>query len=254
MISVTLRGRLGNQMFQYVVCRIVAENNNYEWSIIEGDSEEKLYFNMPPEKFKWLGSKLFNLDMGVKYPKIENIYKEKKNQKYDPNIFNIYDFTEIVGYFQTEKYFKSNKDKVKEWFKIKYKSDNVSNILKKYPVDEYCYIHFRGGDYTRNKSLLPPEYYNVAKNKMNMKCVIITDDVEFAKRYFKNDIILSNTLEDDFTILTESKFMILSASSFSWWTAWLKDKEKVVGPQGWFNYKSSFFMPEDIKLKKIIYI
>jgi hypothetical protein len=246
MISIKLMGRLGNQMFQYAACRSIAEYNDYEWSIIEK--------NLPPYNFKWLGDKLFNIDKGVESVNVENVYKENINQKYDTDIFNIPDYTELDGYFQTEKYFKNNNN-IKKWFDIKYESDNSNNILKKYPVDDFCYIHFRGGDYKTNTSLLPIEYYDRAKKEMNLEnFVVITDDIDFAKKYFKNDVILSNTLEDDFKILAESKYMILSASSFSWWTAWLKDKKKVIGPQGWFNYNYEKFEPENIELEKIIYI
>lgn len=246
MIIIRLNGRLGNQMFQYVICRLVSEKLNTSFHIEQGWLND--------ERPDWVGYNLFDLDMGVNECIIKHKWQEP-SMGYNENVFNVDDYTEIIGYFQSDKYYKGNEFKVKEWFEIKYESDYVNNILNQYPVDEFCYIHFRGGDYKNNRAMLPLKYYNDAKNEMCMKCVIVTDDITFAKQYFINDIIISSTLEDDFSILTNSKYMILSASSFSWWSAWLKDKKKVIGPKGWYNYNfNKKFLPEDIKFKNTIYL
>lgn len=52
MISIELMGRLGNQMFQYAVCRTIAERNGYDYHIPRGKGHGQ---NL---------SDYFDLDMG----------------------------------------------------------------------------------------------------------------------------------------------------------------------------------------------
>lgn len=247
MITIELRGRLGNQMFQYSIARLIAEKNGYNFYLTKEKNQNKQNI-----------SDYFNLDMGNADGLIRNIYIENSDQIYDPNLFNISDFTSLSGFFQTEKYFLSHQEKIKDWFKIK-KTNEVQEILNKYPIDEYCYIHFRGGDYKdmRNWSL-PKKYYDDAMNKIsgNLKFLIITDDIKLASEFFPNIAMMSNDMMVDFALLYYSKFCIISNSSFSWWAAWLSNKEKIIAPLGWVNYnkQDGTFWPHDIKSNKFIYV
>jgi len=250
MITVELRGRLGNQMFQYGITRIIAEKNNYNFYL----TKEK---NGNGQNI----SDYFDLDMGINDGPIRNSYHENNNQVYDLNLFNISNFTCLNGFFQTEKYFLGHEEKLKKWFNIT-KTDIVNEILEKYPTNEYCYIHFRGGDYKdMGDWLLPKNYYETAINKIkeydnNLKFLIITDDIDFANQFFNDIDIISNDMMVDFSLLYHSKFCIIPNSSFSWWASWLSDKEKIIAPLGWINYnkQDGSFWPSDIKTNKFIYV
>lgn len=253
MLTVELRGRLGNQMFQYAICRTVAEKNNYNFYV----SKEK---NGTGQNI----SDFFDLEMGkIDYTHINFYFIEKQNQEYDESIFNINDNTRLIGFFQTEKYFKENEDKVKSWFKVE-KTEDVVAFQTKYPIDEYCYIHFRGGDYKEwcnGEKLLSKVYYEKSIQKIkeineNAKFVVITDDIVLAKEYFKNIDIVSNDLFLDFKLLYFSKYCIIPNSSFSWWASWLSEKKFVIAPQCWLNYNNQAlgFEPIDIKSNKFFYI
>jgi hypothetical protein len=196
--------------------------------------------------------------MGLVDGNIRHVYHENYDQKYDPNIFNVSDFTFLSGFFQTEKYFLGYEEKIKEWFKI-IKTDSVEDILKKYPVNEYCYIHFRGGDYKDMTNwLLPKKYYQDAMDKVgkDFKFLVITDDLEYANEFFNDVEIISNDMMIDFSLLYHSKNCIIPNSSFSWWACWLSDKEKIIAPLGWINYNNGdgSFWPCDIKTNNFIYI
>lgn len=250
MITVELKGRLGNQMFQYGISRLIAEKNNYNFYL----TKEK---NGNGQNI----SDYFDLDMGINDGLIQHRYHENSNQVYDPSLFNIPDFTCLHGFFQTEKYFLGNEKKLKEWFNIK-KTDEVKKLLEKYPIDEYCYIHFRGGDYKDMPNwLLPKKYYETSINKIkefnnNLKFLIITDDIELANQFFDGVDVISNEIMVDFNLLYHSKFCIIPNSSFSWWAAWLSDKEITIAPLGWINYnkQDGTFWPSDIKTNKFIYV
>jgi hypothetical protein len=247
MITPFLRGRLGNQMFQYSITRIIAEKNGYN-------------FYIPKEK-NGNGQNIsdyFDLDIGMQDGNLRYRYDENNDQNYDTNIFNVSDFTYLSGFFQTEKYFLGYEAKIKDWFRVN-KTDEVENILNKYPVDEYCYIHFRGGDYKDITDwLLPKKYYQDAMNEMGngLKFLVITDDIEFASQFFNQIEIISNDMMVDFSLLYHSKFCIIPNSSFSWWAAWLSDKEKIIAPLGWINYNKhdGSFWPHDVKTDKFNYV
>lgn len=245
-VSIETNIALGNHMFQYCICRLISEKNGYQFYIPYG---------------QYLAKCFPNLSFGKKDGEIQNFYNEENNQKYNPLIFNVLDFTNLNGYFQTDNYFKNEESKIKEWFSLKL--DNKTNdILNKYPVNEFCYIHIRGGDYKiAGHSLLPKEYYEKAieqiKNKINnISFVIVTDDVELSKFYFPNINVISNDVVTDFKILYFSKYTIISNSSFSWWAAWLSDKKITLAPKYWLNYNKPElgYHPIDIKTDKFTFI
>ena len=160
---------LGNHMFKYAICRLVAQKNGYNFHVpLEGYLK-----NCFPEIY------LGNQDGYVRQIFSEDISKQSFNE----GIFNIPDFTSLDGFFQTDKYYKSHESDVKSWFRI-FMDDNVNSNLKKYPIEKYCFIHIRGGD-NRNTSrwLISKKYYEDAVNKMksiknDIELVIITDDWE----------------------------------------------------------------------------
>lgn len=245
MISVEFIGRLGNQMFQYTILRIVAKLKNYNYCI----------------KDNWLGYNIF--DSNMNYNKNFNTNKVYNGHgRYSEDVLKIDDNTLICGYFQNIEYFENYYNDILEWFKIK-DNINIDNFLNKYNINDYCYIHFRGTDYKEIPGFfLHKEYYEKAKNKIlndykNLKFLIITDDIPTAKEYFSDDEILSNSMEIDFKLLNKAKYSIISNSTFSWWSRYLNnDKNSItIAPKGFFNYntikKPSF---ENLETNKFIWI
>jgi hypothetical protein len=254
MISIQLSGRLGNQMFQYAVCRTVAEKKGYDFHISKD-------LNNHGQNI----SNYFDLNMGVDSNITNYTYSEDHTrQTYNPEIFNIPDNTLIWGYYQTDKYISDNNEMVKKWFSIGM-DDTTNDIIKNYPVDEFCYIHFRGTDYKdwdSGNMFLPFKYFTDAMNKIrsiksDIKFIVVTDDIEMAKVYFTYCVIISNDMMVDFKLLYFSKYTIITNSSFSWWAAWLSDDKKlVIAPNNWFNYNRPQlgFNPVDIKTNKFEYV
>jgi hypothetical protein len=238
---------IGNNMFQYCICRIIAEKNGYNFHIKNDSSFTEIKIFFP------------DLDLGVQDGEIKYHYSDTEMQIFNEEIFNIPDFTKIIGYFQSEKYFLGYEHKIKSWFKLEM-DEKTKNILELYRKDQYCYVHFRGGDYKNNSNLLPKIYYDLAMQEMakekDIKFLVITDDLDLAKLYFPSTEIISNDTLTDFKCLYFSKYSIISNSSFSWWTSWLSDKEKSVAPSKWLNYNKDgeIWHPFDIKTKKFIYV
>jgi hypothetical protein len=254
MISIELNGRLGNQMFQYSVCRIAAEKNGYNF-----------YISREPNAHGQNISDYFNLDMGINDGS-HLVFRYSENthtQTYNPDVFNIADNTIIHGFYQTDKYFSGYEDKIKKWFSIE--TDHKTDvILSEFPIEDYCYLHFRGTDYKNwddGKKFLPKKYFDdaikkIREHKDDIKVLIITDDPVLANEIFPGERIISNDLMTDFKLLYYSKYCIIPNSSFSWWASWLSDKYLTIAPYCWlnYNYQDLGFYPADIESDKFIYI
>lgn len=256
---------LGNQLWCYVVTRIIAEKNKYDFGI------------MSTHKFK--GSQFLEIDFGkdvvggsgpeggpptILPDQIGSYYKEKMTRhpngldisKLDTQMVDISDNTKIDGNMQSLKYIKDHRDLIKSWIHIK-----PDFQINQYSSDNICIIHIRGGDFKGSSSILDSDYYNKAIENMmkintNMVFYIITDDVNFANSILPNIQIIggsSTNTQDinkashhnggpvwiDWSILYNCKNAILSASSFSFWPVWLNDDVNVIAPMYWADYKNS---------------
>ena len=257
MIEGKLTGRMGNQMFQYSITRTIAEKNGFNFYIppygdpticasTEGHHLSNFFPNMN------LGKK----DGDVVYRYVE----DHTSQKYDPNIFNLPDFTFVSGFFQTDKYYRDYEDNVKSWFKVEMDSE-TSSIINRYDIDKYCFIHLRGSDYKNHTHwFLTKDYYQSSMDRINeeydVKFVIITDDIEISKEWFPEIDAISNEMMVDFKLIYYSKYCIISNSTFSWWASWLSNKKISIAPNNWLNHNKpeDGFYPVDIKSDKFIYV
>jgi hypothetical protein len=254
MITVELNGRLGNQMFQYSICRLIANKNRINFAIPE--------MGQPSTEGIHIKDVFENLDLGLTDGPITNRYNEDYTvQRYDPNIFNTPNGTKLWGFFQTPKYFQGFEDVVRSWFNISLNEKSIE-ILKKYNPDEYCYIHLRGTDYKNHTHwFLGKDYYEksidyIRNFKPDIKFLIVTDDIEESKNLFPEIDCVSNDMITDFSVLLNSKHIIITNSTFSWWAAWLKNKEVVIAPNNWLNHNKPElgFYPIDIKTNNFTYL
>src|ERR1035437_6693831 len=120
-------GRLGNCFFQIMATLGIAEKNNAQANFPSWPYEN--YFQ----------NKLPNNNNG------QAIYFEKeKNFHYDDYIFTDWQNRDLVGYFQSEKYFPSNAKEV-----FKFKEDFLQSVKEKLPDNgkKNIAIHIRRGDY-----------------------------------------------------------------------------------------------------------
>jgi len=151
-ISVTLMGRLGNQLFQYAVLRNISLLKGYE-----------IYYNT---NFTWHEQKClldhFNLKKSCSYNSCKFKYDQKQNNSknimngggsstFDKSIYNINDNTLLNGYFCNEKYFYENKEIIKNELTVKGKINEkaekyMNDIYEKNKDHKIVGIHLRRGD------------------------------------------------------------------------------------------------------------
>jgi hypothetical protein len=242
---------LGNQLACYVTTRVIALDKSYDFGI------------MHPEKFKCLD--FMSLDFGKQVirgrgpeggpPKklpdgINYYYIEKKIihplngsdiRLYDKDLLAVFPNTKIDGMMQDEKYFEHRKSEIREWLKVKkeYECYDYSN-------ENICIINFRGGEYARHKDLyLNKKYWEDAVNNMlninkNLKFIVITDDVNEARKFFPNYEVFHFSIGKEYAIIKNSYYLILSNSSFAWFPAWLSTNLKYcIAPKYWARHNVS---------------
>lgn len=260
MITTNLTGNLGNHMWQYAVCRTIAEKLGYEWGINPSPSHD--YFNGQSQMT------FMNVYFGNKVEGITNEFHEKwvTHKHVDEvnitmlqeELYNIQDHTILLGdkgaaggIYQSEDYIINRKDDIKRWFEIKPESANhYDKLLTDHNIvldNDTCVINFRGGEYRSIPNvILKPEYWKNAIEHMlkinsNMKFVLITDDPQTANTYMPFPIkTIHVDVGFDFYVVNKAKWNIISNSTFGWWAAWLNgDTNKIIAPKFWSRHNVS---------------
>ncbi len=238
---------LGNQLWLYAALRTLAQKKGLDFGIAN------------PQYFK--GLHFINLDFGspIQLPpnsdpnnpyvlpiNFKTIFFEHKEIEketgldvsiYDPRINDIEDWTKIEGNFQDPKYLCGKKDEIRTWF-----DSSGNNEILKFLEEDTCIVNFRGGEYRHlNQVFLKKGYWRAARRYMkqqnpDMKFLIVTDDVGLASYFFPQDEILNCDMQDDYLLLLNARYLILSNSSFCWFPAWLNQSVQVcVAPLYWWG-------------------
>jgi len=260
--------RLGNQMFQYACMKTLSNKLNIPIHLRILNTNNVFYKTRISECFKINDHK--QLDEKWYNDNIDQIYQcDEKTMEYDQELVEKVlkekdKSININGYFQTFKYF--DQSILKEFqFKddIETKSQQFINSLGKEHI--LISLHIRRGDISENKAANSPistKYildsikYMDDKISGNKLYLIFSDDHEYCKETLPNILydpenssnntyILvlprsTNTFDSeylDLAIMSKCSHHIISASSFSWWGAYLnQSKEKIViTPIPWFN-------------------
>lgn len=241
---------LGNQLHRYVMARVIASDNGWEFGVIN------------PENFK--GSSFMNLDTGVPVKGLLYEFQEAKEinefgndvRDYDFRVKDIQDFTLIDGEFQGENYFKHRLNEIREWLEPYHPyledSDGPDNL---------CIINFRGGEYVGVPDLfLLQKYWNEAITKMreinpDMKFQVETDDVKTANEFFPEFYVAPNYIVLNWMHIRKAKYLILSNSSFAILPALLNQNAKtIIAPKYWAGHNKGYWQLKQNQYEKFTYI
>lgn len=277
MITTNLTGNLGNHMWQYTVCRTIAEHKGYEWGIKSSPTHD--YFNGDNQM------KFMNVDFGKPIEGISKEFYERWITIYhvdpvnvtvlDKRLYDIEDNTIMLGdngafggLFQSEDYIIDRRSDILEWLSInedyKKKYDDQLVEMGISLDDDLCVINFRGGEYIYLPLVLArKEYWRDSINHMlqinpNMKFLIVTDDIPTAKSFMPFDIpAIHVDVGFDFYVVNQAKWLIISNSSFGWWAAWLNTKcNKTLAPKYWarHNVSNGYWATGDVYSRFFHYI
>jgi hypothetical protein len=278
---------LGNQLWNYVITRIIAKKNGYNFCILK------------KERFK--GKEFMNIDFGDNLSgghtskrgyifslpnSIDNYYKERIESfdpsfsdmssdisRTDPLLLTLPKNTKFDGNCQSTRYLEGHREDILQWISIK-------EEYSEYKTEpNICIIHLRCGDFSKSKAFLPIEYYKNAMNYIKsinkdivFKCV--TDQKERAEELLPGVEVIGSAklnIDDknkashhyggpigiDFCLLMRATYVIIPNSSFSWWPAYLNNNKKIIiAPKYWarFNIADGFWSPSDIITDTFTYL
>lgn len=238
-------GRLGNQMFQYAALKGIAHHKGY-WYSIPSDTLLNQCFKIPQT--------LSNTN--TKSVRVECY-------EFDKNFFDhCPDDVDLIGYFQTEKYFKHIEKEVRQDFTFYDRIEKISSHYRKnvFPDTDLISVHIRRSDYLTdsNFNCLSLDYYYQALDLLpEMPTIIFSDDPSWCKDNFTDKrfvVSLSNDSCIDLCIMSLCDYHVIANSSFSWWGSWLAKSKKTIAPQKWFAGEFSNWNTQDLYLPEWVTI
>lgn len=268
-----LNGGLGNQLFQYAAGLALADRlgvplkmdlsefetyhlrrfelNKFNIGAGLATSDETAGFVVNPSRFQRNYSR-FAILLGLGFNKIA--FKQRKFG-YDNTFENIRHPMYLNGYWQSEKYFKSAEDKLRGELSLVNKLGEASQkILEAIPQCPAVSLHIRRGDYISNPSaalvhgVCSLDYYYsairyISTHVANPHFFVFSDDLQWARDNLKISYPVEyveangpDRGEEDMWLMKSCKHHIIANSSFSWWSAWLNDRQGkiVIAPRIWF--------------------
>lgn len=246
-------GRLGNQMFQYASLQGIAKNRGFDWKIPPENKINPAYKNSKSSIYD-----CFYLDQNIKSHIDETSFATMEESKhgFDNALFDSCpDNVDLVGYFQSYKYFKHIEEKIRRDFTF------TSSMLEIIPQKNTLSIHVRRSDYLSfpdHHPVLGEDYYRAALDSIGSfsEAIVFSDDIEWCKNIplFKQFSFSLGDPYSDLKLMSRCENHIIANSSFSWWGAWLSRSDNVIAPKQWFgpalsNYDvSGYYLDEWMKI------
>lgn len=284
-------GGLGNQLFQYAMLVAVREHYGDEtlmdtsvyasYGLHNGLEITRIFNITAQEATKEQIQKVSRFTTNYKLSRIFHYLLPAKRTEFKEHTFGRY-YPEALkqqgdclydGYWQHHEYFAKCRETILKEFSLREPLDKTNiDCFDSYSKSvKFVSIHVRRGDFLSSKlyrGLCGKEYYMTAIQKAKE---IVGDDAHFV--FFSNDIpwckenLTSMVKEGNYTFATNNigansyKDMILMSacrvniianSSFSWWGAYLNQRNDkvVIAPEKWINkdMPNPIQMPEWIKL------
>ena len=264
MITTTIKGGLGNQMFQYAAGYALSQRLGVAMQLDLSfyNKQDKRKFELAELCIDFDTHSPASKDPMSKTPRfwgrrgaLGHSYVEP-SACYDITFEDLASPCRIDGYFQSELYFESHrKDIIRQYCP----KEEITERNKAYLArikSSVCSVsvHLRRGDYLDQKiaavhGVLTDEYYENAINILSSmlgvdhELFIFTDDPLYAREAWGKDksvtIVEGNTdcPVNDIYLMSACDHNILANSSFSWWGAWLNlGKDKItIAPRQWFK-------------------
>jgi hypothetical protein len=270
MIIVKLSGGLGNQFFQYALGRHLAVLNRTELKLdtsLLDTSHYWTYRKFSLEAFNIQALKATQQEINQLTGKweylpqpLQRLFRRMSSNSFNEPYFHFYppalslqDGIYLEGYWQSEKYFASIAERIREELTPVIPLSNQCETLRTSVCQcNSVSMHIRRGDYITaskaNRYLKPCEaaYYQkavdyLAKRMVSPVFFVFSDDIEWAKANVQFDFpmqfVEGNSAVEDVWLMASCHHHIIANSTFSWWGAWLNRRpgKIIIAPQKWFS-------------------
>lgn len=170
-------------------------------------------------------------------------------------------FTPHLGkqaiYLQDFSLLPKDKEMIKEYLiPNNFFQSKIDEISRKYSIANRHAVHIRRGDY-----LSSSEYHTVPgldwyASGLRDNSLIFTDDMSWCAREFPGIERVSENDIFSWILMSKCESFLISASSYSWWAAFVSDSTDVTYPDPWSPQKleewnTNLFLPNYFKPKKI---
>jgi len=275
MVKLCLKGRMGNQLFQFAYAYLLAKEKKTR-IVVKPTS----YFGYRLEMFalplwlEFLPTRIFVKLQRIFFKLLTSRAKIVENSCfYQFQLPDKRGNIEVDGFFQDGRpYYKCREEllevfkirtNVKRRFELKYasllKQKNV--VLNIRIADDYKVAYF---DEIKSKGILPIEWYLSALKKINLtefdNLIIISDSIAEVKKIQEiiqyNPIFIDDEIHTDFLFLMNADCLIIPNSSFSWWGAFLNQRpnRKIYAPKNWVGYHVDIEYPTGIMIDEFEWI
>lgn len=254
---ISIKGGLGNQMFQYAYGRklMLVDKNKICFDTSFFTTHRNVIDTSRTfllDKFKVSKEVDFKNTPPAFFPRLISKIKSKFTNKYH--------------FYQGEQYFKDITNTVRQEFTLKdpLSRQSQSWIHKIESLPASISVHIRRGDYIKNletnayHGVCGVDYYQksseLVENSVgtgDIEYFVFSDDILWAKENisFKHPThFVSETSIPDYEeliIMSTCKHHIIANSTFSWWAAWLDNNPHkiVIAPKQWFLHKKVDIYP-----------
>ena len=273
-VTIYLAGGVGNQLFQYFAGKYVAMKNRCDLLIdtsrigVGGSNHgsEIFHFTIPEQKvyskfrnviyrsWVWRAHHLMlrkNRGYGLLAKSIlQDFYSRELD--YDLKLEDLKAPISLTGYFQTRAYYDLLKNSGMPRLELKNPSAWYFSTRKLILENQSLAIHIRRGDYGVLKDsfgLLSKSYYlnavkEIEKRFSFTQVLIFTDDINSAREmnlgfgltpvHFIEPPPESEAVES-LMLMSAAQGIVLSNSTFAWWSAVIGETKHVIAPMQWFK-------------------
>lgn len=269
MIRVVMLGRLGNNLFQYALGRVLAEKHDVplvmdaSWFNSEGWRQVECLKNLPgPRQGKAKVVRRFSIGARAllkitgkhywEYRGVPVLRESEADQSYDPAFLNAPPDCFLSGYFQIPLYFAGHEEALRRDLSTKdlHLEIGRESLARQMREPSSVAVHVRRTDYVGNPNLdvCGSDYYRSSMNQLrdtlpNPRFHIFSDDPHWCSENLTapdvNIVPFSPEQSPlaDLHLMSLANHHIIANSSYSWWAAWLgkKNDQQVLMPPRWFG-------------------
>lgn len=241
---VGISGGLGNQMFKYA----------FGISVGKARKEPVFFHKRYGPSFDMRHGRKFMLDAFIISGEFIDDPGDApgfdKSEGFNSDVYTAPNGLYFEGSWQSEKYF--DVPTVVKEFTLKdpigYRAQQIYDEINR--SRSSIFLHVRRGDFLWAseifQGLQPLEYYKramsyIKERVVNAKFFVFSDDYDWCSATFSEvKIVAPNKSHEDLWLMSQCKHAILANSTFSWWGAWLGDREIqnferiVIAPVKWY--------------------
>lgn len=265
-IRIILRGRTGNNLFQYALGRALAEKHGVplvldaSWFNAEGWAEVSHFLKLPIRakvlrRFSLLSRALRKFFQRHYWELlgVPALREPADDQSFDRTFAEAPPDCMLNGFFQTPLYFEGIADSLRSELRSLFK-DAVQvpeDLRERLTLSDSVAVHVRRKDYLDIPvfQVCDENYYHKSMDRMRARMpasrfFIFSDDPDWCRLKFReadtevidSGVAAKNPLHD-LHLMSLASHHIIANSSYSWWAAWLGDKpgQQVIIPERWFS-------------------